>query len=200
MFNVSFHARLSSDKPIVSSSSYSKISSLVHDYLIRNSLIEVANEFNERMGPFEKNDGTKLEDIYIHYLNHCNSPDRRNPKVSYFDVKVVMPRVSFEEYDYRNFIGPIRHGSDAFILHIRNYKEQTMLWLQLFDSRKQAKKFTYIVQINDSVLGEWRYKGLVKSLDDERIDVHDSKEGLVMPFEITKKLVRNYYLPIGKKN
>ena len=68
MFNVSFHARLSSDKPIVSSSSYSKISSLVHDYLIRNSLIEVANEFNERMGPFEKNDGTKLEDIYIHYL------------------------------------------------------------------------------------------------------------------------------------
>ena len=195
-----FHARLFSDKSILSSSSYSKISSLVHDYLIRNSLIEVANEFNERMGPFEKNDGTKLEDIYIHYLNHCNSPDRRNPKVSYFDVKVVMPRVSFEEYDYRNFIGPIRHGSDAFILHIRNYKEQTMLWLQLFDSRKEAKKFTYIVQINDTVLGEWRYKGLVKSLDDERIDVHDSKEGLVMPFEITKKLVRNYYLPIGKKN
>ena len=97
MFNVFFHARLFSDKSILSSSSYSKISSLVHDYLIRNSLIEVANEFNERMGLFEENDGTKLEDIYFHYLNHCNSPDRRNPKVSYFDVKVVMPRVSFEK-------------------------------------------------------------------------------------------------------
>ena len=173
---------------------------MVHDYLIRNSLIEVVNEFNERMGLFEENDGTKLEDIYIHYLNHCNSPDRRNPKVSYFDVKVLMPRVSFEEYDYRYFIGPIRNGSNACILHIRNYKEQTVLWLQLFDFSKEAKKFTYIIQINDLVIEEWRYKGLVKSLDDERIDVHDSKEGLVMPFEITKKLVRNYYLPIGKKN
>ena len=75
-----------------------------------------------------------------------------------------------------------------------------MLWLQLFDFSKEAKKFTYIIQINDPVLGEWRYKGLVKSLDDERNDVHDSKEGLVMPFEITEKLVRNYYLPIGKKD
>ena len=184
MFNVFFHARLFSDKSILSSSSYSKISSLVHDYLIRNSLIEVVNEFNERMGLFEENDGTKLEDIYIHYLNHCNSPNRRNPKVSYFDVKVVMPRISFEKYDYRYFIGPIRYGSNACILHIRNYKEQTVLWLQLFDSRKEAKKFTYIIQINDTVLGEWRYKGLVKSLDDEKNDVHDSKEGLVMSFEI----------------
>ena len=139
MFNVFFHARLFSDKSILSSSSYSKISSQVHDYLIRNSLIEVANEFNERMGLFEENDGTKLEDIYIHYLNHCNSPNRRNPKVSYFDVKVVMPRISFEKYDYRYFIGPIRYGSNACILHIRNYKEQTVLWLQLFDSRKEAK-------------------------------------------------------------
>ena len=200
MFNVFFHARLFSDKSILSSSSYSKISSLVHDYLIRNSLIEVPNEFNERMGLFEENDGTKLEDIYIHYLNHCNSPNRRNPKVSYFDVKIVMPRVSFEEYDYRYIIGPIRYSSNAFILHMRSYKQQMMLWLQLFDSKKEANKFTYIVQINDSVLGEWRYKGLVKSLDDERIDVHDSKEGLVMPFEITEKLVRNYHFPIGKKS
>ena len=80
MFNVFFHARLFSDKSILSSSSYSKISSLVHDYLIRNSLIEVANEFNERMGPFEENDGTKLEDIYDHFLLCSNSPDRRrNP-------------------------------------------------------------------------------------------------------------------------
>ena len=59
-----------------------------------------------------------------------------------------------------------------------------MLWLQLFDSRKEANKFTYIVQINDPVLGEWRYKGLVKSLDDEKNDVHDLKEGLVMSFEV----------------
>ena len=109
-------------------------------------------------------------------------------------------KLEIVNYVNRYFIGPIRNGSNACILHIRNYKEQTVLWLQLFDSRKQAKKFTYIIQINDLVLGEWRYKGLVKSLDDERIDVHDSKEGLVMPFEITKKLVRNYYLAIGKKN
>ena len=161
-------------------------------------------ELNDRMGPFEENDGTKLEDIYNHYLKNSNkSPDDRRhnnnnpPKILYFDVKVVMPRVSFEENDYRYFIGPILFGNAAFILHIRNYKEQTMLWLQLFDSRKEAKKWTYIVQINDPVLGEWRYKGLVKSLDDRRDDVHDSKIGLVMPFEITEKLVRNYHLPIG---
>ena len=48
----------------------------------------------------------------------------------------------------------------------------------------KAKKFTYIIQINDPVLGEWRYKRLVKSLDDEKNDVHDLKEGLVMSFEI----------------
>ena len=59
-----------------------------------------------------------------------------------------------------------------------------MLWLQLFDFSKEAKKFTYIIQINDLVIEEWRYKGLVKSLDDEKNDVHDSKQGLVMPFEI----------------
>ena len=57
-----------------------------------------------------ENDGTKLEDIYIHYLNHSNSPDRRNPKVSYFDVKVVMPRVSFEEYEKMK--GESKMGSD----------------------------------------------------------------------------------------
>ena len=78
MFNVFFHARLFSDKSILSSSSYSKISSLVHDYLIRNSLIEVVNEFNERMRLFEENDGTKLEDIYIHYLNHVMNILRKN--------------------------------------------------------------------------------------------------------------------------
>ena len=48
-----------------------------------------------------------------------------------------------------------------------------MLWLQLFDFSKEAKKFTYIIQINDLVIEEWRYKGLVKSLDDEKNDVHD---------------------------
>ena len=54
-----------------------------------------------------------------------------------------------------------------------------IIWFQ-----KRGQKFTYIIQINDPVLGEWRYKGLVKSLDDEKNDVHDSKEGLVMSFEI----------------
>ena len=154
MFNVFFHARLFSDKSILSSSSYSKISSLVHDYLIRNSLIEVVNEFNERMGLFEENDGTKLEDIYFHYLNHCNSPDRRNPKVSYFDVKVVMPRVSFE----KNMINDISlDQSDMVQMHVSFTLEIT--------KSKQCYGCNYLISVKRPKNSLTLFKLMIQSLE-----------------------------------
>ena len=36
---------------------------LVYDYLVRNSMIKVANEFREKFGPFESQKDIYLEDV-----------------------------------------------------------------------------------------------------------------------------------------
>ena len=53
-----------------------KTSALVYDYLVQNSMIEVANEFRVKCGPFENPNGIRLEDIMI-------SRPHRKSSVSY---------------------------------------------------------------------------------------------------------------------
>ena len=69
-----------------------------------------------------------------------------------------------------------------------------MIWLQLVGSQFEAKNFKYSVKIEDPKLGEFYYKGPVRSLDDTKDFVYESALGLTVSNKIIKKIIEDGYL------
>ena len=85
---------------------------------------------------------------------------------------------------------PIKFNEKKFILHLMlKLKEKYYFaWLQMQGSKYEAKNFKYFIQLQEKEdLGTPTYKGPMKSLDDKRTDVLESKLGLVVPLDVLKK-------------
>ena len=92
--------------------------------------------------------------------------------------------------NYRWTEGPIGFNEKMFFLQmeIRGTQEQAFVWLQMFGSKFEAKNYRYSVQLQEKQdLGTLIYKGPVKSLDDSKTKVFESKVGLTFSFEVVKQ-------------
>ena len=82
-------------------------------------------------------------------------------KVFYTQVEIRMPDVKVDPYK----------ALDA--------KTTSLFWVQLFELRHAAKTFRYTIQLRkDGKTGSPFYKGPVKSLDDDKTIVFESRSGL----------------------
>ena len=85
---------------------------------------------------------------------------------------------------------PIKFNEKKFILHLmlRLKEKHYFAWLQMQGSKYEAKNYKYFIQLQEKEdLGTPTYKGPMKSLDDKRTDVLESKVGLVVPLDVLKK-------------
>ena len=84
----------------------------------------------------------------------------------------------------------IKFNGKVFMLNMifRTAEKHFFAWLQMQGSKFEAKNFKYFIQLQEKEdLGTPIYKGPMKSLDDKRTDVLESKLGLVVPLDVLKK-------------
>ena len=84
----------------------------------------------------------------------------------------------------------IKFNGKVFMLNMifRTAEKHFFAWLQMQGSKFEAKNFKYFIQLQEKEdLGTPIYKGPMKSLDDKRTDVLESKVGLVVPLDVLKK-------------
>merc|ERR1711976_1114144 len=61
-------------------------------------------------------------------------------------------------------------------------------WLQMYGSKFEAKNYQYSIQLEEKEdLGTPIYKGPMKSLDDRKTEVFNSKIGLLVASDVIKK-------------
>ena len=87
-------------------------------------------------------------------------------------------------------VGPLELNNRNFFVQVENrfICKQTIIWVQLYGSKLEAKNFKYSMQLPENQeAGFTTYKGPVKSLDDDKSEVFKSRNGLVLPFSTVKK-------------
>ena len=86
--------------------------------------------------------------------------------------------------------GPLEFNGKMFYLQkeIDSSRSSVLFWLQMYGSKFEAKNYRYSVQLQEKQdLGTLIYKGPVKSLDDSKTKVFESKVGLAISFEVFEK-------------
>ena len=81
-----------------------------------------------------------------------------------------------------------------FFIHERHFEKHTIIWLQLFGSPYEAQNYKYSVKIDDPHIGEFFYKGPVKSLDDDKNYIYEAALGLTIPHAVIKKIILHNYI------
>ena len=103
----------------------------------------------------------------------------------------VRHRAQMTSLDYNISWQPshIEFNEKVFILQLRyDSKEKNLIvWLQMYGSKFEAKNFKYVVKFQENEdFGTPIYKGPMKSLDDRKTDILESKIGLVVPLNVLK--------------
>ena len=76
-----------------------------------------------------------------------------------------------------------------FLIHFNSTKSgNCSFWLQMYGSKFEAKNYQYSIQLEEKEdLGTPIYKGPMKSLDDRKTEVFNSKIGLLVASDVIKK-------------
>ena len=99
----------------------------------------------------------------------------------------------------RCLMGPINYNGKLFFVHTEKVLALQSLhcWVQMYGSKFEAKNFKYTIQLQESdEYGSPTYKGPVKSLDDSKTKVFESKIGLNVHFEVVKKYLKRHALAL----
>ena len=81
------------------------------------------------------------------------------------------------------------NDSKTFVIHARKCNGRTFFWLQLVGSQFEAKNFEYSLKVEGPPdIGEFIYKGTVRSLDDDKNDILETGLGLAISQGALKKL------------
>ena len=106
-------------------------------------------------------------------------------------VKKRLPSETFVNQKIsRNLLGPINHDGKLFFVQYEKVHalKHVYFWVQMVGSKFEAKNFKYTIQLQENdEYGSSTYKGPMKSLDDSKTKVFESKIGLTVPFEVIKK-------------
>ena len=102
----------------------------------------------------------------------------------------------------------IFNDSKTFVIHARNCNSHVFIWLQLVGSQLagcqlEARNFEYSLKVaGPPDIGEFNYKGTVRSLDDNKNDICETGMGLAISQGALKKLLQNdrYILEIKIKD
>ena len=76
------------------------------------------------------------------------------------------------------------------------------MWLQLIGSQFEARNFEYSLKVEAPDIGEFYYKGPVRSLDDDKNDIYETGLGLAIFHGALKKLLQDdhYYIEVKIKD
>ena len=102
----------------------------------------------------------------------------------------------------------IFNDSKTFVIHARNCNSHVFIWLQLVGSQLagcqlEARNFEYSLKVaGPPDIGEFNYKGTVRSLDDDKNDICETGMGLAISQGALKKLLQTdcYVLEIKIKD
>ena len=69
-------------------------------------------------------------------------------------------------------------------------------------SHFEARNFEYSLKVEDPDIGKFSYEGTVRSLDDNKYDIHETGSGLAIIHGALKKLVQDehYYIEVKIKD
>ena len=115
-----------------------------------------------------------------------------------FDLEIyfskIMSERSMHQFGWLDFIccgfkSILFNDSKTFVIHARKCNGRTFFWLQLVGSQFEAKNFEYSLKVEGPPdIGEFIYKGTVRSLDDDKNDILETGLGLAISQGALKKL------------
>ena len=115
-----------------------------------------------------------------------------------FDLKIYFAKIMSErgmhQFGWLDFIccgfkSILFNDSKTFVIHARKCNGRTFFWLQLVGSQFEAKNFEYSLKVEGPPdIGEFIYKGTVRSLDDDKNDILETGLGLAISQGALKKL------------
>ena len=115
---------------------------------------------------------------------------RITPESGVYEFKDYMQSKKFElEWWGTNNI--IYNDSKSFLTHSRKKNGFNFIWIQLVGSKFEARNFEYSLKVEGLDIGEFNYKGTVRSLDDDKNDIYETGLGLFIPHGALKKLVQD---------
>ena len=84
----------------------------------------------------------------------------------------------------------LKEVDDKFVVQLESDRNEqlSLIWVQMAASKSEAANYEYIVQLKSKPgIGSLSYKGPVKSFDDNKDEVFNSKQGLVVLPPVLKK-------------
>ena len=115
-----------------------------------------------------------------------------------FDLEIYFAKIMSErgmhQFGWLDFIccgfkSILFNDSKTFVIHARKCNGRTFFWLQLVGSQFEAKNFEYSLKVEGPPdIGEFIYKGTVRSLDDDKNDILETGLGLAISQGALKKL------------
>ena len=126
-----------------------------------------------------------LMSVHKFDVNHTSTTIMLGQEGPKFQVPIPMKPVDFKKRTKPNKIrwnpiGPLELNHRNFFVQVENrfICKQTIIWVQLYGSKIEAKNFKYSVQLPENLeAGFTTYKGPVKSLDDDKSEVFKSRCG-----------------------
>ena len=107
-----------------------------------------------------------------------------------FDEKIF--KVRRDGKPWRALKGPLLFNEKTFFIQseVNPTKNYFQAWLQMYGSKFEAKNFKYSLQLEEKDdLGSPSYNGPMKSLDDRKTEVFESKTGLVVMLDVIRKYI-----------
>ena len=73
----------------------------------------------------------------------------------------------------------------------------TIIWIQILGSKFEAKNYRYRIEMEDAEYGSFRFKGPVRSIDDDKTAmIFEEELGFSAPTKVMKKYVQDELLTV----
>ena len=81
-------------------------------------------------------------------------------------------------------------------LKIDEIRKITIIWIQILGSKFEAKNYRYRIKMEDTEYGTFKFKGPVRSFDDDKTMIFEELLGFSAPTKVMKKYVQDDVLTV----